>query len=696
MSLVDNQRAKASDYRILDEIEHVRMRTGMYAGSVEPITSVDWVFGGTNMEQREITVIPALLKIIYEIIDNSIDEHKRAPEILTEIRVTTTDDSITVEDNGRGIPVEIHPDTGKYIPETVFTNLRAGSNFNDAQDQSLIGTNGIGSTLSCILSSEFTITSMDGKKCFSQKITEGMRNISEPKITNSKKHGTCITLKPDLSFFKIDKLSAEHQAKIYKRIVDLAACVPGVSFFVNNEKINVKSFSQYVGLYSSDFVVDDAGDWKVGISSSSGFSAISFVNGVETTNGGTHVEYVTNQFISAIREHVKKKFKIDVKPADVKNQFAVYISATVNRPKFSSQTKECMVSPASSFNTKWELPPKMVKKILTESSIVQKILDWAAAKQAAADAEELRKASKSITKANPKSIDKFDDAVERVDRLSCTLFLAEGLSAKNSVISARGKNKFYGCYALKGKIMNVDGRKPTEVLANTEISDILTITGLNLGEKVARDVDGALWFKVRGTLVNMNDVIWFDDQCIKVWETTDREAFTPSIQEIVEYRKTTDEKQIFRRPANLRFGRIAILSDADLDGSHIASLAILFFQSFWPELFQMGCIYRMETPVYIVTEKRSKNEHYFFSIDEYQQWSKRAVAHTAEYFKGLGTFTTEQFEKFFVKIDELLVQFLPLDEPDRDKLTLAFNEDAVFADKRKVWLENFCYFEKED
>lgn len=696
MTTIDNQRAKVSDYRILDEIEHVRMRTGMYAGSVEPITANDWVYVDGKMVQKEITVIPALLKIINEIIDNSIDEHKRAPDVLTEIKVFITDKSITVQDNGRGIPVEIHPTTGKYIPETVFTNLRAGSNFNDSQDQSLIGTNGIGSTLSCILSSEFQITSMDGKKCFSQVITSGMREIGEPKISTTKKHGTIITFAPDLEFFKIQGLSEEHQLKIYKRIVDLAACVPGVSFYVNNEKINVKSFSEYVRLYSDDCVVDETPDWKVGISSSSGFSAVSFVNGVETTNGGTHVEYVANQFITAIREHVKKKFKIEVKPADIKNQFAVYISATVNRPKFSSQTKEHMVSPVSSFNTKWDLPQKMVKKIVEDSTIVQKILDWAAAKKAAADAEELRKAGKSIAKTNPKTVDKFDDAVERTDRISCTLFLAEGLSAKNSVISARGKNKFYGCYALKGKILNVDGMKPTEVLANKEIADILTITGLQLGQEVARDVDSPLWYKVRDVLVNMNDVIWFGDTCIKVWEHTEKTLVTPSITEIIEYRKSTKTNRIFRRPADLRFGRIAILSDADLDGSHIAALAILFFQKFWPELFEMGCIYRMETPVYIATEKRSKKENYFFNTEEYEEWAHRAPAHKADYFKGLGTFKTEQFKKFFTMIDDLLVQFAPPDEEDVERLTLAFNADKQFANMRKDWLEHVSYFMKED
>lgn len=684
-----------SQYRVLSDVEHIRLRPQMYAGSTEPESKEIFVFQNKQMRKAEVKVIPAFVKIVDEILDNSVDAHKRNPEKLNCLTVTFNDTTITVEDNG-GIPVELHTEYNMYAPELIFGQLRSGSNYNDAEDQMLAGTHGLGAKISNILSKQFIVETCDGKKSFVQKFSNGMTERTEPVIKKSTKNYTKITFTPDYEFFKMPGLTEDHKNKILRRLIDISGTNPALKVICNGEEININDFKEYVNLYAEDVIYEDYGDWKIGVSASSGFQQTSFVNSVETYMGGTHVEYVANQIITALRDYVKKKFKIEVKPSDIKSQFHLFISCNINRPKFSSQTKENMVSAVSTYGSSVTISEKFLKKLVA-SEVVQKILDWAAAKKAAADAEELRKAGKSITKAKPKAVDKFDDAVERNDRLSCTLFLAEGLSAKNSVISARGKNKLIGCYALKGKIMNVDGVAPTKVLANNEIVDILTITGLQLGERVQTDADDPKWFRIDNILVNNNDVIWFGEKCVKVWQTQEKQSAQPSIEELIEYRQTRTANNIFRRPANLRFGKIAILSDADLDGSHIAALAILFFQTFWPELFQMGCIYRMDTPVYIVTEKRSKQEHYFFSIDEYELWQhSRDVKHTAEYFKGLGTFKTEQFEKFFEMLDTLLVQFSPPDKTDCESLSLAFNEDKEFSNKRKVWLKDFSYFEKQD
>ena len=163
---------KISDYAVLDEIEHVRLRTGMYAGSTELQTSSEWIYDPNikKMIKKQVSYIPALVKIFSEILDNAIDEHRRAPNILDVIRVDfSADGIISIGDNGRGIPVQLHPQTGKYVAETVFTSLRAGSNFDDSKDQQLVGTNGVGSTLTSILSSIFRIESCDGKKVFTQE-----------------------------------------------------------------------------------------------------------------------------------------------------------------------------------------------------------------------------------------------------------------------------------------------------------------------------------------------------------------------------------------------------------------------------------------------------------------------------------------------------------------------------------------------
>lgn len=623
----------AQEYRVLDEIEHVRLRTGMYAGSTEISTSTEWVYDPATkrMVKRELRYIPALVKVYSEILDNAIDEHRRAPKILDTIRIDfDPNGTITVTDNGRGIPVEIHPDTKKYVAETVFSNLRAGSNFNDAEDQQLIGTNGVGSTLTNILSKQFDIESCDGKKTFRQSFFNGMRESSEPKITGNTKAHTKISFMPDYEFFKLKGLDADHVLKMTKKIADAAACNPGVKFFVNGERVAVTNFGDYVALYADEYVFDETDDFKVGISSADSFEQISFVNSVETYQGGTHVWYVMDQITDALREFFKKKHKVEVKPADIRAHMRVYISANVNRPKFSSQTKENMISQPSTYKTTWSVPEAMIKK-LVKSPIIQSVLDWVEAKAHAEEMKQLRELNKEAAKTNPKRVDKFDDAVEKIKRHLCECYFTEGDSARNSIQSARGKNQFIGSFSLRGKPMNVYDAEIKEVIANREFANILAITGLQLGEKV--------------------------------------------------YSVT-----------QLRFGKLVVLSDQDLDGFHVSSLVLSFFAKYWPELFELGVIYRMNTPLYIATTTKG-DTHEFFTDEEYKAWLPKAPKHKAEYYKGLGGFDTEVFEHFLENRERYLVRVTALEAADLAKFELAFSNTE--QDARKEWLQDVRYFHGE-
>lgn len=624
----------AQTYQVLDEIEHVRKRTGMYAGSTEIQTSSEWVYDPATkrMTKRELRYIPALVKIFSEILDNAIDEHRRAPKTLDTIRVDFDQDgSISVTDNGRGIPVEKHPQTGTYVAETVFSNLRAGSNFNDNEDQQLIGTNGVGSTLTNILSTHFRVESCDGKKVLTQDFYNGLRERTDPKVKPDTKNRTKITFTPDYAFFKIKGLDADHALKMTKKVVDAAACNPKVKFYVNGQRIDVKNFGDYVALYDPEYVFDDTEDWKVGVSHSDGFEAISFVNSVETYQGGTHVWYVTDQITAGLREYILKKHKIEVKPAEIRNHLRVYISANINRPKFSSQTKENMISQPGTYKTSWTVPDVMIKKLI-KSPIIQSVLDWAEAKAKAAEMAELRKLNKDASKMNPKRVDKFDDAVEKNDRHLCECYFTEGDSARNSIQSARGKNKYIGSFSLRGKPLNVYDAAIKDVIANNEFANMLAITGLQLGEKVLSKTQ-------------------------------------------------------------LRFGKLVVLSDQDLDGFHITSLLLSFWAKYWPELFQLGVIYRMNTPLYIATTTRGEI-HEFFTQEEYDAWAAKAPKHKAEYFKGLGLFDTETFERFLENREKYLVRITPLEAADLAKFELAFSNTE--QDARKEWLQDIRYFGVEE
>ena len=495
-------------YKVLDEIEHIRKRTSMYAGSVVIQTSVEWILNkeSNKMEKKEISYIPAFVKIFSEILDNAIDEGQRAPETLNQIKVDITFDEISISDNGRGIPVEIHEQTGTYIAETVFSNLRAGSNFNDDEDQSLIGTNGVGSTLTNVLSSNFKVESCDGKKRLIQSFWDGMRERSEPEIRVFTKNGTKITFTPDYEFFKLNGMDQDHANKIYKKVIDAAACNLNIKFYFNGDLIKFKSFDDYVALYSDDYLTDSNSDWNVGITNSDGFEQISFINSVETYQGGTHINYVMDQITSKLREHFKKKHKVDVKPSDIRNHIRVFIFGTVNRPRFSSQTKENMISPTSEWKTNWTVSDKFIKNIL-KTDIIQSILDWISAKEKAQLMADLRKANKNLDKSDPKRVEKFHDASNK-DRSEAILLLAEGDSALSGLLSGRDP-KTMACFPLRGKPINVTPMELKDILDNKEFKNIMTISGLQFGVKVEELNDSDDWYSViienETFIVNGND-----------------------------------------------------------------------------------------------------------------------------------------------------------------------------------------------
>lgn len=516
---ISNRKTSAHSYQVLSERDHIRKRVGMYAGQIAPHTAVEYVYDSIakKMQKREVTYIPALIKIFSEILDNAIDEYKRHPDILSSIRVEFSEKEITISDNGAGIPVEIHPTTGKYVPETVFTNLRAGSNFNDDEERMTIGTNGVGSSIAVILSSVFRVETCDGKNRYIQEYLNGMLDITEPKIKPQAVHGTKITFTPDFEYFGITKLDADHLAKMMKRVIDVAGCNSNVKFYLNGDRIYFQSFKDYVATYQEEFIYDSNDEWKIGVACSSDdtFEQISFVNAVETYNGGTHIDYVFLQIAAKLRELFKKKHKVDITPGMLRNHMRLFISCDIDKPKFNSQTKDCMVSEVKNFKTSFEVTDKFARKIM-DSPIVQSVLDWVLAKEDAARRAELRKLNKDTDKVNPRSIEKLNDASKKGDRSECMIFLSEGDSAATAIKSAGKAYKdptLIGSYPLRGKPLNVCGIDTKRLVANQVFSDMMVAIGLKMGEKVETVEDGKwVTLDVNGEImtVNENDFLFVD------------------------------------------------------------------------------------------------------------------------------------------------------------------------------------------
>lgn len=516
-------------YRKLDEISHVLLRPGMYIGSVKPHNYEKYLYNPeTNkMELSKYSVIPGFLKLFDEVITNSVDENKRKGSKLNTVKVEIKDNKISVWDNG-GIPVEIHKEVNEYIPEMIFSSLRAGSNFNDDESRQVAGTNGVGSSLVNIFSKEFTVSTCDGKNKFYQRFNDNLSKRTTPSVSESKTNHTKITFLPDYKRFGMKGMDEITERVILKRVVDLAGANPKIKFYFNGEQIKIKSFEDYIKMYVDDPITEGDSNWSIGISTSEkGQQQISFVNSVETYDGGSHVDYILDQIVVKLREYFNKKHKVDVKPSQLKNHMFVFINTTVINPAFSSQTKEKLISETRDFGSEYEVSKRFINKIL-KSDIVASILEWIEAREIAKKKRELAKLNKSLSK---KKVDKLIDASGK-DRLNCSIGIFEGDSASGAFRKFRSPQTM-GAFALKGKFMNVTGINHKRLIKNKEVVNLMASIGLRLGHKPTRedlrygkiyfycdqDVDG---FSIVGLLINFFYEYWpelFDQERIYKVET---------------------------------------------------------------------------------------------------------------------------------------------------------------------------------
>lgn len=579
------QKGIEEKYQKLTDIEHVLLRPFMYIGSTSPHTGDHYLYDGEKVWAESVTYNPGFIKLFDEIISNSVDEHRRGSK-LNEIRVTVDLDNsrISVWDNG-GIPVKKHPVHKEWIPEMIFSNLKAGSNFDDSEKRTVAGTNGVGASLTNIFSKSFRLSTCDGTNQFEQEFTNNMHNRTSAKITASKKGFTEIAYIPDLERFKMSKIDEKSFQIIFKRCLDVAACNNKLTVkftkVENSKKYNwtlkFKSFDEYIRLYTSEFFYEESNDWKIGFAKAeSGFSNISFVNSVHTKDGGTHVEYILNQLISQLREMIKKKHKVEVKPSDIRNYISIFIDCSVINSSFSSQTKEKLITEPKDFGTRHEVTEKLAKLVF-KSDIIESVLDWVEKKALAQERAELRKLNSALDKTK---IPKLIDAQKKGERGPCILGIYEGLSALSAVRKFRDTQTM-GAFPLKGKFLNVSEMKSSEIIKNDEAVQLMASLGLRLGEE----------------------------------------------------------------PKNLRYGRIYIYTDADPDGNSIASLLINFFNRFWPELFDQGRVYKVMTP--LVVAKKGKDSVNFYTNSEFEEWSlkNKSGSWNIEYKKGLAALESEEYEQ---------------------------------------------------
>ena len=467
-------------FRKLDDITHVLQRPSMYIGSIKPHTSKKYILVDGKMCPLELTYNPGLLKIFDEIITNSVDEHKREGSKLDTIKVSIRDGKFEVWDNG-GIPVVKHKEEDQWIPEMIFSNLKAGSNFDDTEDRTWAGTNGVGSSLTNIFSKEFTISTCDGKNSFLQVFSNNMRDKTNPTIKRNKNNHTCITFKPDYEKFGLNGLDEANSDLIKKRVYDIAGCNPTLKIYLDDKLINIKSFEDYIKFYREDYFFETNKDksWSLGVAhSTDGFQQISFANTTETYDGGNHVDYILNQIISQLREFFQKKHKVDIKPSELKNHIQIFLCSTVINPGFSSQTKEKLITEVKDFGFTFEVSEKLIKSIL-KSEIVNSVLDWIQQKKSADENKLARELNKNLSKIK---VEKLIDAKGK-DRWKCSLALFEGDSASSAFRKYRDPQT-QGAFSLRGKFINAMEITNQKLVGNNEVVNLMGALGLKLGQKV--------------------------------------------------------------------------------------------------------------------------------------------------------------------------------------------------------------------
>lgn len=642
-------------YQMLTQVEHILKRPDTYIGSVERTEQEMWVYNSETgmMENRKVNFVPGLYKIFDEILVNAADNKQNDPN-MDEIRVTVDRESgeISVWNNGKGIPIEIHSEHEIYIPEMIFGHLLTSSNYDDNQQKVTGGRNGLGAKLCNVYSTEFTIETADSKKKqrYKQTWTENMSKKCKAKITSySGDDYTKVTFRPDYARFGMDGMDDDFEALVKRRIYDVAGTCKKVKVKLNGEKVKINKFSDYMKMYTKALRAEQGGDastekevilvdtpdarWEIGFAVSDGtFKQVSFVNSIATTAGGTHVKYVADQIVQKLLDHLKKTNKkgVTLKNHQIQNHFFLFINCLIVNPAFTSQTKEQLTTKSSAFGSKCQVSDKFLAGIL-KTEVVANIMHFAERK-----ADQLLAKSDGSKRARM-SNSKLTDANKAgtKDGWRCTLILTEGDSAAGLALAGRAvvNPDLIGVFPLRGKLLNVRDASVAQISNNQEIQNIKKFMGL---------------------------------------------------QHKKEY---TDTK-------GLRYGHLMIMTDQDHDGSHIKGLLINFFEASFPSLLKIPDFLNVFiTPIVKVWKgdiKYPKQLKSFFTMPEYEAW-KQEHAHERgwdhKYYKGLGTSSNEDAEVYFRDLDRHLKEFEPMKREEAEMIDLAFSKKR--ADARKNWLRDF-------
>ena len=651
MSVQDKELANV--YEKKSDRMHILDTPDTYIGSIEEDTILNWTYNDVldKMIYKEFKWIPGLYKCFDEGIVNARDHYIRMEEKVEEnkksnipvknieVSIDRTKGSITIFNDGNGIDIAKHPEYDIWIPEMIFGHLRTSTNYNKKQKRTVGGKNGFGFKLVLIYSLWGKIETVDHIRClkYTQEFKENLSIIEKPKITKYKgKPYTKISWLPDYKRFGITELNDDMFSLLKKRTYDISAITSkNVKVKFNSNIISVKTFEHYVNLYigeksESKRVYEKANErWEYAVSLTpvEEFTQVSFVNGIYTNRGGKHIEYILNQIVRGIVAHIETKKKVKVSASSIKEQLMLFVNCVIENPAFDSQTKDYMNTPVAKFGSSCKVSDTFIQKV-AKLGVLERAINISNVRN-----NKLAKKTDGKKTKNVKGVHKLIDANYAGTTKSgdCTLILCEGDSAKAGIVSGLSKEdrNYIGIYPLKGKLMNVRDASIKKIADNNEINDIKKIMGLELNKKYK------------------------------------------------------DKKDI---ESNLRYGKIMLLCDSDVDGHHIKGLCINMFHSLWGELIKHNnFITYMNTP--ILKARKGQTELNFYNEHEYFNWKKEnnTKGWTIKYYKGLGTSTAREFKEYFK--EKKVVSFNYDEELCDEDIDKVFNKNRT--QDRKVWLENY-------